>query len=167
MTEGSKFSRLRKPVGRLRDLPIWSKLGLIMIVPTIATIVVGTTGLVENISAANDADRTRTLARLSLEAGSVIHELQNERAAGVLFVGSDEKNRATTQELFEKQLPETDNAVSQYRKTRSSVGDLGGEAQRVLNGADQTVGDISRLREQVKAISELPQSIVAFRYRVI
>ena len=37
----SRFSRLRLPMGWLRNAPIWSKLGLIMIVPTIATIVVG------------------------------------------------------------------------------------------------------------------------------
>jgi len=40
--EAPRPPRLRTPAGRLRDLPIWSKLGLIMIVPTIATIVVGT-----------------------------------------------------------------------------------------------------------------------------
>jgi amino acid transporter len=51
LTETTTFSRLSKPMGRLRDLPIWSKLGLIMIVPTFATIVVGTVGLVENVRA--------------------------------------------------------------------------------------------------------------------
>ncbi|GIJ70320.1 hypothetical protein Voc01_052370 [Virgisporangium ochraceum] len=167
MTEGSKFSRLRKPVGRLRDLPIWSKLGLIMIVPTIATIVVGTTGLVENISAANDADRTRTLARLSMQAGAVIQELQSERAAGVLFVGSPAETRGTPQETFNKQIPQTDNAVSQYRQSRRAVGDLGGSAQVAINEADRTIGDLSRLREQVKAVTELSMSDIAFRYRVI
>jgi signal transduction histidine kinase len=167
MTEGSKFSRLRKPVGRLRDLPIWSKLGLIMIVPTIATIIVGTAGLVANISAANDADRTRTLARLSQEAGTVIQELQNERAAGVMFVGSRQDTRGPTQESYDKQIPQTDNAVSQYRQSRRAVGDLSGEAQDNLDEADRTLGDLSRLRDQVKTVTELEQSIVAFRYRVI
>ena len=46
---GSFLSRLRRPAGRLRDMPIWSKLGLIMIVPTIATVVVGTSGLVDHL----------------------------------------------------------------------------------------------------------------------
>ena len=100
MTEGPNPSRLRKPVGRLRDLPIWSKLGLIMIVPTIATIVVGTAGLIENISAANAADRTRGLSRLSSDAASVIHELQNERASGTVFAGSTGDPKATAQEAY-------------------------------------------------------------------
>ena len=61
-------SRLRVPVGRLRDLPIWSKLGLIMIVPIAATVVVGVNGLVNNIGDANSADRARTLSGLSADA---------------------------------------------------------------------------------------------------
>ena len=166
-TEGSKFSRLRKPVGRLRDLPIWSKLGLIMIVPTIATIVVGTTGLVENISSANDADRTRTLARLSLQAGAVIQELQNERAAGVLFVGSPESTRGTTQESYDKQIPLTDNAIAQYKQSRRAVGDLGGDPQRALNEADEYLGDLGGLREQVKKVNVLSQTTIASSYRAV
>ena len=78
------MSRLRRPVGRLRDLPIWSKLGLIMIVPTIATIVVGISGLVDHIDEANNADRARTLAVLSgRRRCASSHQLQNERAYAV------------------------------------------------------------------------------------
>src|SRR3954462_14452570 len=87
MTEGPNPSRLRKPVGRLRDLPIWSKLGLIMIVPIIATIVVGTNGLVKNIGEANDADRARTLSGLSAQASALVHELQSARANAALLLG--------------------------------------------------------------------------------
>ena len=57
------MSRLRRPAGRLRDLPIWSKLGLIMLVPTLATIIVGTTGLVGHIKEASDAERARNLVK--------------------------------------------------------------------------------------------------------
>jgi hypothetical protein len=56
-------------MGWLRNAPIWSKLGLIMIVPTIATVVVGMAGLVDNINRASDADRARTLAGLTAESG--------------------------------------------------------------------------------------------------
>ncbi len=55
--------------GSLRDLPIWTKLGLIMIVPTIATIVVGTAGLLDQVEQASDAERARSLTVLSGEAG--------------------------------------------------------------------------------------------------
>ena len=66
-TADSFLSRLRRPAGRLRDMPIWSKLGLIMIVPTMATVVVGTNGLVDHIETANNADRAAR-PRQSVEA---------------------------------------------------------------------------------------------------
>ena len=105
-------SRLRLPVGRLRDLPIWSKLGLIMIVPIIATIVVGTNGLVNNIGQANDADRARTLSGLSAQASALVHELQSERANAALLLGvigspADVEARAT----FQRQIQKTEDAT--------------------------------------------------------
>src|SRR4051812_44767024 len=79
------MSRLRRPAGRLRDLPIWSKLGLIMLVPTLATVIVGVSGLVDHISEANNAERARTLSVLSEAAGGLVDHLQNERAYGVMI----------------------------------------------------------------------------------
>jgi hypothetical protein len=78
---------------RLRDLPIWSKLGLIMIVPTIATITVGVAGLVSNIGQANNADRARTLSGLSQQSAALVHELENERAAATLLIRQDRAGR--------------------------------------------------------------------------
>jgi hypothetical protein len=80
------MSRLRRPAGRLRDLPIWSKLGLIMLVPTLATIIVGVSGLVDHIDEASNAERARTLAVLSQNAGDLVDHLQNERAYGVMIM---------------------------------------------------------------------------------
>ena len=57
------MSRLRRPADRLRDLPIWSKLGLIMLVPTLATIIVGVSGLVDHINTASNAERARAATR--------------------------------------------------------------------------------------------------------
>src|SRR3712207_3650321 len=88
------MSRLRRPAGRLPDLPIWSKLGLIMIVPTLATIVVGTNGLVDHIETASNADRARTLANLADVSGSLVDSLQNERAYAVLALGTPPNERA-------------------------------------------------------------------------
>ena len=67
--ENSLLSRLRRPMGRLRDLPIWSKLGLIMIVPTVATVVVGTSGLIDHLDTLSDAGRAHDLAILTQHSG--------------------------------------------------------------------------------------------------
>src|SRR3954468_4833356 len=84
-TANGVMSRLRRPAGRLRDLPIWSKLGLIMLVPTLATIIVGVSGLVDHINTASNAERARTLSALSQAAGGLVDHLQNERAYGVMI----------------------------------------------------------------------------------
>src|SRR5918997_3319739 len=75
----------RRPAGRLRELPIWSKLGLIMLVPTLATIIVGVSGLVDHINEASNAERARTLSVLSQAAGGLVDQLQDERAYGVMI----------------------------------------------------------------------------------
>ena len=82
------MSRLRRPADRLRDLPIWSKLGLIMLVPTLATIIVGVSGLVDHIDTASNAERARNLSVLSEAAGGLVDRLQNERAYGVIITTS-------------------------------------------------------------------------------
>jgi signal transduction histidine kinase len=167
MTETSTFSRLRKPMGSLSDLPIWSKLGLIMIVPTIATIVVGTAGLVENVAATNGAERTRTLARLSYSAGGLVHELQNERATAVVLAGAGPADRSKITQDFDRQIGVSDASVTEYRARRSSVADDNDEGADAIAEADQQLGDLGHLREEVRAGSAITQSNIAFRYLVI
>jgi signal transduction histidine kinase len=167
MTESPRFSRLRNPVGRLRDLPIWSKLGLIMIVPTIATIVVGTAGLIENVDSANGADRTRTLSRLSEQAGGLIHDLQNERAAAVLLAGSSDAGKAEAKAGLDKVTPQTDKTLQAYQSSRSAVADVDDTAGPVLNQADTQLKDIPVIREQLRSGTSLPQFNLAYRYQEI
>src|SRR5690242_21761407 len=91
------MSRLRRPADRLRDLPIWSKLGLILLVPTLATIIVGVSGLVDHIDEASNAERARHLAGLSQHAGALADHLQNERAYGVMM--SEHRDRPAERHL--------------------------------------------------------------------
>lgn len=102
-TAGSFLSRLRRPVGRLRDMPIWSKLGLIMIVPTIATVVVGTSGLVDNLETLNNANRSGDLANLVGYSGDLVNSLQDERTSAVLLLGaSGDQAKAQYQEAYNR-----------------------------------------------------------------
>src|SRR3954452_5971264 len=87
------MSRLRRPADRLRGMPIWSKLGLIMLVPTLATIIVGVSGLVDHINTASNAERARNLAVLSEAAGGLVDRLQNERAYGVILTSSPRQSQ--------------------------------------------------------------------------
>ena len=111
-TANAVMSRLRRPAGRLRDLPIWSKLGLIMLVPTLATIIVGTQGLIDHIDEASNADRARTLAVLSQAAGGLVDHLQNERAYGVMIATTkpDTPDREAAVLAYTREHPKVDAA---------------------------------------------------------
>ena len=67
-TGGTAQSRMSGLTAYLRDRPIWVKLGLIVLIPTIATVAVGFSALLSNISATSNANRARNLAELGTNA---------------------------------------------------------------------------------------------------
>jgi len=141
-------SRLRVPVGRLRDLPIWSKLGLIMVVPILATCVVGVTSLLNNVGDANNADRARTLSGLSNDAAALAQELQGERAKATLLLGTTAGSPAATtaKNEFQQQTGATDKVGSQYRLHRSGLADINDEFRTRLATIDTELGARGRGR---------------------
>jgi signal transduction histidine kinase len=161
----SSMSRLRRPFGRLRDMPIWSKLGLIMIVPTIATIVVGTSGLIENVNTLNDATRARDLAELTAASGELVHQLQDERTAAVLVLGVDQKTPARQQYLQRyRGLHRTvDEAKNPYQRERSSLLNLPSSLDRLLTRLDGNLQDLPAIRSQVTNAT-LPLTAAAQSY---
>ena len=170
-TVTDSYSRLRAPMSWLRDLPIWSKLGFIMIVPTIATVVVGTAGLTANISKASDADRARILSGLSSDAGGVVHELQNERALAVVALMAP---TADNKAAFDKQTPVTDKAVGQYKLRRAALTNVPSGAQDNLKAIDAQFKpeSMAKLRTTAKSgVDEkgaaVPLTSVIFNYRAL
>ena len=162
-------SRLRVPVGRLRDLPIWSKLGLIMIVPIAATVVVGVNGLVNNIGDANNADRTRTLSGLSADAAGLAQELQSERAKATLLLGAQPGQAATTAlNEFKRQTDITDTVAKTYRLHRSGLADINADFRTRLGNIDTELGDLPVLRQQITdPNAQVLGSTVVSRYRSV
>ncbi|MFG1869027.1 sensor histidine kinase [Micromonospora arborensis] len=149
-TAGSFLSRLRRPASRLRDMPIWSKLGLIMIVPTIATVVVGTSGLVDHVETLNNANRAGDLARLSSYSGNLVDTLQDERTAAVLLLGADgTQPTAQYQEAFNRVNSRVDQEARPYREQRAEIDDLPASLESLLDGIDQNLQDLSGIRSQV------------------
>jgi len=153
---------MRLPVGRLRDMPIWSKLGLIMIVPTIATIVVGTAGLLTDIGAANDADRTRTMAGLSAQAASLIHTLQHERAGAALVLSNGDSSARAT---FDRLAQATDEAIRTYRSARATpLQDLPASISAHLERIDAELVNTPALRQQINGAPAIPLTAATTRY---
>ncbi|MEV4631262.1 nitrate- and nitrite sensing domain-containing protein [Micromonospora sp. NPDC049523] len=149
-TANSFLSRLRRPMGRLRDMPIWSKLGIIMIVPTLATIVVGTTGLIDHLQTYNNAERARTLANLAQTSGALVDGLQDERAAAVLLLGAPNQDAKTKyQDAFTKVHPRVDDAKGPYSEQRGELDDLPANFNGLLNRIDRSLADLPGTRSQV------------------
>ncbi|SCG51795.1 sensor histidine kinase [Micromonospora humi] len=149
-TAGSFLSRLSRPASRLRDMPIWSKLGLIMIVPTIATVVVGTSGLVENLETLNSANRAGDLASLIGYSGDLADTMQDERAGSVLFLGAKEiQTRAQYQEAFNRANQRVDQAKAPYSRQRGELNDLPRNFEVRLNEIDDQLKDLPATRSQV------------------
>ncbi|MFD0821274.1 nitrate- and nitrite sensing domain-containing protein, partial [Micromonospora zhanjiangensis] len=156
------LSRLRRPFGRLRDMPIWSKLGLIMIVPTIATIVVGTTGLVGHLQSLNTANRALALANLSRASGDLVQNLQDERALAVLLLGVDpndpkkaaqKKQLLATKERYREAYAKlhdvVDRSKAPYSQQRNELTDLPLTFTDQLQRIDQGLADLPATRSQV------------------
>ncbi|MEV1329044.1 nitrate- and nitrite sensing domain-containing protein [Micromonospora costi] len=149
-TAGSFLSRLRQPASRLRDMPIWSKLGLIMIVPTIATVVVGTNGLVDHLETLNNANRAGDLANLSGYSGDLIDTLQDERTTAVLLLVSQPgQARAQYQEAYNRVNSRVDQSKAPYLRQRAGVEDLPASMEGLLDEIDQSLTDLPGIRSQV------------------
>jgi signal transduction histidine kinase len=145
------MSRLRRPAGRLRDLPIWSKLGLIMLVPTLATIVVGVSGLVDHIDEASNAERARTLSVLSQNAGALVDSLQNERAYGVMIATTtpETEEREKAAKAYQTENTRTDAAKVPYAQQKAALDDVPTKVNNLLVRLDRNLGELPAVRSQV------------------
>src|SRR4051812_19783487 len=148
------MSRLRRPADRLRDLPIWSKLGLIMLVPTLATIIVGVSGLVDHINEASNAERARTLSVLSEAAGGLVDHLQNERAYGIMIAtnGGDPsrapiKNAAL--KAYEDEHAQVDAAKLAYSQQKTGLENVPEKVGTLLLRIDRNIEDLPAKRSQI------------------
>ncbi|MGC4893295.1 nitrate- and nitrite sensing domain-containing protein [Micromonospora sp. DT31] len=149
-TAGSFLSRLRRPMSRLRDMPIWSKLGLIMIVPTIATVVVGTSGLVDHLETLNNANRAGDLANLIGYSGDLVGTVQDERVGAVLFLGAKEfQTRAQYREGYNRSNQRVDQAKTPYLRQRGEINDLPRNFVGLLDTIDTQLKDLPATRSQV------------------
>ncbi|WP_130509240.1 sensor histidine kinase [Krasilnikovia cinnamomea] len=142
------MSRLRRPAGRLRDLPIWSKLGLIMLVPTLATVIVGVSGLIDHIGEANNAERARTLSVLSEAAGGLVDHLQNERAYGVAITQAKGPAKDDAKKLYNDEHAQVDAARLPYAQQKAALDDVPEKVGVLLLRLDRNLEDLPAVRSQ-------------------
>jgi len=164
---GRVSSRFARPVGWVRDLPIWTKLGLIMIVPTLATIVVGTAGLLDQVQQASNAERARSLAVLSGDAGNLVHRLQDERAIAVQLLNAPSAAIERLKDDYTKQQERTEAANVRYRLSRSTLADVPDNLRALLDQIEKQLGELPVMRTQIGGRNKVPLSIAESRYRVL
>ena len=152
-TANGVMSRLRRPADRLRDLPIWSKLGLIMLVPTLATIIVGVSGLVDHIDTASNAERARTLSVLSEAAGGLVDALQNERAYGVMIAETDDKAHAAEHaaaiQSYKDENPKVDAAKAPYAQQQAALDSVPDKVGILLLRLERNLADLPTQRTSI------------------
>jgi signal transduction histidine kinase len=121
-----------------------------MIVPTLATIVVGTNGLIGHIETANNADRARTLANLSEVAGVLVHDLQNERAdAAMLLAAGNQAAREKILTAYTSSQEQVDGARRPYAQHRTALADLPPKFRQLLGNIDANLSELPAVRSQV------------------
>src|SRR5436309_1634583 len=145
------LSAMRGLVGYLRDRSIGFKLGLIMLVPTLATVVVGFGALANNISIAHDADRARILAGLSGDAGVLVHDLQDERAAALMVLtAKDSDAQKATGATYTGLFKTSDQAAKDYATHRAALtGLLPPGFHSLLGTIDEQLNSLTTLRQQL------------------
>ncbi len=145
------------PTGRgglgsyLRDRPIWVKLGLIMIVPTIATVFIGFSALLTNISGASSASRVQAVAALTQRIGGLSDALQSERASANTVLGDTNGTpdaRADEAKHYQSLFAATDQALSAYRAQRAALSGLSSGFTNTLDSVEKGLADLNAIRDQ-------------------
>jgi len=159
-------SRFSRPASWVRDLPIWTKLGLIMIVPTLATIVVGTAALLGQVQQASLVERARSLTVLSGDASAVVQQLQNERALGVQVLQAPPSALAALTAGYKKQSAGTDAAILKYHTDRITIAEVPDNVKVVLDGIEVKLADLQTVRTQV-GTNKVALTVAESRYQVL
>ncbi len=142
---------MHRPVGYLRDRSIGFKLGLIMLVPTLATVVVGFGALAANIGTAHNADRARILAGVTGDTGKLVHDLQNERAAATMMLAQNDsgaKRAAAAQ--FDGFTKSSDDDVHAYTAHKAALTGLPATFRTLLGTIDTGITDLGKVRDQLR-----------------
>jgi signal transduction histidine kinase len=153
--------------GYFRDRPIWVKLGLIVLVPTIATVSVGFSALLGNINATNNADRARSLAALTDDAGKLVHSLQNERAAATILLTATGDEVKSDQAKYQGLFVATAQAAHDFTQQRNTLSGLPAGFRDQLKGIDAGLTALDGLHQQVAATSDITLDAAVQRYEAL
>lgn len=120
-----------------------------MIVPTIATLAIGTNGLVGHVETASSADRAGNLADLSQSSAELIHRLQDERVAAVRLLGASENDADARAEGYTGARFAVDTAMEAFQTRGDTVTGAPGSYRDLLGNINEQLGRLPQIRGQV------------------
>ena len=148
-------------------MPIWAKLGLIMIPPVLATLVIGTNGLLDNLDTVSNADTTRVLSQLVKDSGTLVDGLQNERAGAVMLLAEDnEAAQAPLKTTFADANKTVDDAGRGYALQRGALQGVDTGMSDLLQRIDGGLNGLTTVRSQVSE-RKISISDLGNRYQVL
>lgn len=136
----------------ITNLNMKAKLALMLSAPLLGLIYFSQAGLLNAWTTSNELTSIGELARFSVEASALVHELQKERGMSAGYMGSKGKN-------FTSELPaqrrSTDSRLVKYNQflqdfDKSAYGD---DFNADLAGLQRSLGDLSDIRSSTASLS--------------
>ncbi|HKT02976.1 MAG TPA: sensor histidine kinase, partial [Rugosimonospora sp.] len=169
---GAKTSRPKPatPAGRqrrrrfsLRDARIRAKLGILLILPLTAVVLLAAVRLVDSGHRALTAEQVKSLSALSADIAETTHELQKERMAAAAVL-ADAREPLDT---YNARVRVTEAAVTTYAAHRSGLTGLPTIVDNRLTRIDSQLNTLDTVRQEVSARRNISVAEVVARYTVV
>jgi methyl-accepting chemotaxis protein len=137
---------------RLANLPIWSRIAVVCLIPLLAFTGFAGKDMLEKRAQSQAADSAAALIEVAPLISSLVHELQKERGSSVGFVSS--KGQAFA-ETMRNQRPVTDEALARWRQRMVSFDRsmLGSKLGRSLDAAQSALETLATTRSAIDAVA--------------
>ncbi|MEV4107442.1 nitrate- and nitrite sensing domain-containing protein [Nonomuraea sp. NPDC049695] len=151
---------------RLSNWRVRARLVALILIPTAAAVLLGGIQVLASTAAAGDYARTNQFAQLSVQLGSLTHEVAAERARTAWYIA---RNRpADGLSAVRAQMDEVDRTAAQVRGTvRQLLNDATGRSADQLENLLSRLDDLTTLRKQALDATLLPGPAVELYTTVI
>ena len=149
----------------LNNLAFKNKLVLLMLVPLLATLYFSLNSLNYLTSQKNKLSEVKQLISLTVVNNALVHELQKERGATALYIGS--RGSKFTDEL-KAQRKLTDNAHSNLKKELVSFSSDNKKLMQIITAIESDLSGLANIRNQSDTFSiPLSEAILITRNKII
>jgi hypothetical protein len=146
---------------RLADLPIWSRIAIVCLIPLLAFTGFAGKEMWEKRAQSQAADGVSSVIEVAPLISGLIHELQKERGGSVGFISSKGQTMA---QAVRDQRPLTDKALASFRARMAGFDRtmLGPKFARSLDDAQAALEKLASTRAAVDAFSLTPPKAAEF-----